>query len=317
MGDFILKVTKAGKGDVVLKLKRTMLLSDLIKLLKRHYRVSSLGAFSLQYCNGDVFYYDVEKIDPNCGENETLENFFGNAEGDEIVFVPKTAGSDDVMIGNATDEHLVAKLEYGIINRQPLTEAQTVAVECSVDIAQQTGTIKPSTESTTEYAEKTLEQKPRSDVVKLPPHSSGRKLQVALDKGYSQGTRAVSVCIYREDDLEFKNPITFFKIEQGEIWILYPGLQEREIFYGKAKRMFLAKLFLFSKRQDRWLDIDGQDHDPHACLKERDNCGVCPDRALCNGSMIGDNHRRLLAGKQCRVCENYTQTPLPWIEFSE
>ena len=105
-------------GDVVLKLKRTMLLSDLIKLLKRHYRVSSLGAFSLQYCDGEVFYYDVEKIDPNCEENETLEKFFGNAEGADIVFVPKTAGSDDIMIGNATNENLVAKLDYEILNRQ-------------------------------------------------------------------------------------------------------------------------------------------------------------------------------------------------------
>ena len=138
--------------------------------------------------------------------------------------------------------------------------------------------------------------------------------QVALDKGYSQGTRAVAVCIYKGDDLEFKNRITFFKIEQGEIWILYPGLQEGEVLYGKAKKMSV-----FLKRQARWIDKDGQDRDPHACLKKNDKCGVCPDRALCNGSMIGeDNHRRLLAGKQCKVCENYTEkgtTPSP--EFPE
>ena len=129
--------------------------------------------------------------------------------------------------------------------------------------------------------------------------------QVALDKGCSEGTGAVTVHIYRKDDLEFKNRITFFRVELGEIWILYPDLQEGEVLYGKAKRMFLAKLFLFLKRQDRWLDKDGQDRDPHACLKKSDYCRVCPDRALYNGSKIGENHRILPVGQECRVCEKY------------
>ena len=101
----------------------------MVKQIKRLYRVSGLGAFSLQYCKGDisevfwdsVFYKDEQEIDPNSKENETLENFFGNAEGAEIIYVPKTTRKDDIMIGNATDDDLVAKLEYGIINRQPLT----------------------------------------------------------------------------------------------------------------------------------------------------------------------------------------------------
>ena len=75
--------------------------------------------------------------------------------------------------------------------------------------------------------------------------------------------------------------------------------------------MFLAKMFLFFKRQDKWVDKDGHDRDPHACLKKDflkkfgDSCGVCGDPALRNGSKTGKNHRRLQAGQDCRVCENY------------
>ena len=68
-------------------------------------------------------------------------------------------------------------LKYYLFN---FRETQTVALELTANIAEQTGMVKPSRESTTEYAEKTLEQKPRSDVVKLPPHCSGRKLQVPI-----------------------------------------------------------------------------------------------------------------------------------------
>ena len=59
-------------------------------------------------------------------------------------------------------------------------ETQKIAVELSADITKQTGTVKPSGESITAYAEKTLEQKSRLDEVDLPPHSSGRKLQVPI-----------------------------------------------------------------------------------------------------------------------------------------
>merc|ERR1712008_541052 len=117
-------------------------------------------------------------------------------------------------------------------------------------------------------------------------HSSGRKQQIALDKGNSEGTRAVTVYIYRKDDIKFKNRLTSLRVEGGEMWILYPGPMHGEVFYGKAKRTFLAKLFLFSKRQDKWVDKDGHDRDPHACLKKGDKCGVCGDHALQNGSKI-------------------------------
>ena len=32
--------------------------------------------------------------------------------------VPKKAGKDDLMIGNSTDENLIAEIRYGTINRQ-------------------------------------------------------------------------------------------------------------------------------------------------------------------------------------------------------
>ena len=122
----ILNIIVLFPGDVIPKLKGTSTLSDMVQQIKRLYRVSGLGAFSLQYCKRDVsevcwdsvFYEDEQEIDPNSKENETLEIFFGNAEGAEIIYAPKTAGNDDIMIGNATDEHLVAKLDYEILNKQ-------------------------------------------------------------------------------------------------------------------------------------------------------------------------------------------------------
>ena len=74
-------------------------------------------------------------------------------------------------------DHIFWSYKYYLFN---FRESKKVEVELSADFAQQTGTIKPSGECTTEYAEKTLEQKPRLDEVKLPPHSSGRKLQVPI-----------------------------------------------------------------------------------------------------------------------------------------
>ena len=106
--------------------------------------------------------------------------------------------------------------------------------------------------------------------------------------------------------MEKNKPVTFFKVEQGEMWILYPGPKQGEVFYGKAKRMFLAKLFLFFKRQDKWVDKDGHDRDPHACLKKGDGCGVCYDPALQNGSKV-KKHRKMRLGEKCSVCEKYTE----------
>ena len=59
-------------------------------------------------------------------------------------------------------------------------ETQKVALELNANIAEQTGMVRPSGESTRAYAEKTLDQKSRVDEVDLPPHSSGKKLQVPI-----------------------------------------------------------------------------------------------------------------------------------------
>ena len=91
----------------------------MIRAIKREYCVSSYGVFSLQFSDGVDFYEDTEDINLNNEETEiTLEEFFGNAEGAEIIYVAKKAGKDDLMIGNATDENLIAEIRYGTINRQ-------------------------------------------------------------------------------------------------------------------------------------------------------------------------------------------------------
>ena len=91
----------------------------MIRAIKREYCVSSYGVFSLQFSDGVDFYEDTEDINLNNEETEiTLEEFFGNADGAEIIYVAKKAGKDDLMIGNATDENLIAEIRYGTINRQ-------------------------------------------------------------------------------------------------------------------------------------------------------------------------------------------------------
>ena len=100
--------------------------------------------------------------------------------------------------------------------------------------------------------------------------------------------------------MEKNKPVTFFKVEQGEMWILYPGPKKGEVSYGKVKKT------IFFKKQDKWVDKDGHDRDPHACLKKGDGCGVCHDSALQNGSKI-KKHRKMRLGEKCSVCEKYTK----------
>ena len=88
--------------------------------------------------------------------------------------------------------------------------------------------------------------------------------QVALNNGHEKGTRAAYVGIHRNQDdahHELKTPVTAFKVEPGETWVLFPSVG-LDIGYGKTKRK------LFSRRQEKWIDKDGQDRDPHACLKK-------------------------------------------------
>ena len=60
----------------------------MVRAIKREYCVSSYGVFSLQYSDGMEFYEDTEEININDEETEiTLEEFFGNADSAEIIYV--------------------------------------------------------------------------------------------------------------------------------------------------------------------------------------------------------------------------------------
>ena len=91
----------------------------MIRAIKKEYCVSNYGVFSLQFSDGVEFYQDKTDISHNSEETKiTLEEFFGNAEGAEIIYVVKKSGKNDLMIGNATNENLIAEVRYGTINRQ-------------------------------------------------------------------------------------------------------------------------------------------------------------------------------------------------------
>ena len=88
--------------------------------------------------------------------------------------------------------------------------------------------------------------------------------QVALNNGYGKGTRAAYVGIHRNQEdahHELKTPVTAFKVEPGETWVLFPSVGT-DIHHGKTKKK------MFSKSHEKWVDKDGQDRDPHACLKK-------------------------------------------------
>ena len=79
------------------------------------------------------------------------------------------------------------------------------------------------------------------------------------------------------------NPVARFRVEQGEMWILYPGTNG-EVKFGKAKS---KRTSLFFKRQDRWVDKDGQDHNPHAYLQEGDSCELCQPKKRADNQVVG------------------------------
>ena len=69
-------------------MKSTSTLKEMVRAIKREYCVSSYGVFSLQYSDGMEFYEDTEEININDEETQiTLEEFFGNADGAEIIYV--------------------------------------------------------------------------------------------------------------------------------------------------------------------------------------------------------------------------------------
>ena len=128
--------------------------------------------------------------------------------------------------------------------------------------------------------------------------------QIALNNGHREGAGAVHIGIHRnkEDIKSNKDPVTFFKVEPEETWVLFPGVGEH-IKHGKTKKTF------FRQKQQKWVTEDRQDRDPHACLKKGENCRVqnCLNRAIRDGSMIGQEHRQLPAGEECKTCGRYTQ----------
>ena len=88
--------------------------------------------------------------------------------------------------------------------------------------------------------------------------------QIALNNGHEKGTRAAYVGIHRNQEdahHELKTPVTAFKVEPGETWVLFPSVGT-DIHHGKTKKK------MFSRSHEKWVDKDGQDRDPHACLKK-------------------------------------------------
>ena len=74
--------------DEIEDLLTTSTVKEMVRAIKREYCVSSYGVFSLQYSDGIEFYEDTEEININDEETEiTLEEFFGNADGAEIIYV--------------------------------------------------------------------------------------------------------------------------------------------------------------------------------------------------------------------------------------
>jgi len=303
---FQLTVKKGTEDDEIEDLFTTSTLKEMVRAIKREYCVSSYGVFSLQYSDGMEFYEDTEEININDEETEiTLEEFFGNADGAEIIYVPKKARKDDLMIGNATDENLIAEIRYGTINRQIQAENKDFEIDPKLNITQMSGGLRVHWQHTKDYNEKSLENKDQTEFINLKAHSSGKMQQVALNNGHEKGTRAAYVGIHRNQEdahHELKTPVTAFKVEPGETWVLFPSVGT-DIHHGKTKRK------IFSRSQEKWLDKDGQDRDPHACLKKGEDCGLqtCLIRAKQNGSMTGAKHKRLPTGTKCITCGRYEQ----------
>jgi hypothetical protein len=123
MGDFALKVTKGSQVHQIENLKSTSTKMEMVWQIKRKFRVCNYGAFSLQNRLGEVFYIDEENNDFNSEMSETMENFFGNPNGGEIIYDPINAGK---FLGTASNKYFViwnalakpvrCRLEYKIDN---------------------------------------------------------------------------------------------------------------------------------------------------------------------------------------------------------
>ena len=107
--------------DQIENLKSTSTVKEMVRLIKRKYKVSNYGAFSLQNRFGEVLYFDDET--ENNDSNETLESFFGNCNGSEIIYDLIKAGNwysgpskNSIVIWNALKQQVKCFYKYKIDN---------------------------------------------------------------------------------------------------------------------------------------------------------------------------------------------------------
>ena len=105
--------------DQIGNLKSTSTLKEMVRQIKREYRVSTYGVFSLHNRFGEVLYIDEENND----SDETLESFFGNCNGAEIIYEPVKAGFRDlfssknsIVIWNALKKPVKCFYKYKLDN---------------------------------------------------------------------------------------------------------------------------------------------------------------------------------------------------------
>jgi len=266
MTDFKLLVREPNEGPIEIeKLRSDSKMTDLVRAVKEEFMVEGFAGFSLQYSDGFVFYQDEKRDDhPNREENETLEEFFKNAEGAEILYVEKKAGPDDIKISNATDEDLIAVLDYETINPTATRREIGGGVEGNLEGLNITGNIN------TDYTN----LDPRSVQVRhdLPRRKSGYSNQISLRNGLSKGSGAVGIAIYRKKDQKFT---TKLEAKPGRIWILYPSADGG---VSAVKSKWKSKIWFF-KRQHEWVDKDGVDHDPLARAAAEAAAEAAPEAA--------------------------------------
>merc|ERR1719464_2038556 len=137
------------------------------------------------------------------------------------------------MIGNATDEDLIAEIRYGTINRQIQAENKDFEIDPKLNITQMSGGLRVHWQNAKDYNEESLENKDQTEFINLKAHSSGKMQKIALNNGHEKGTRAAYVGIHRaqEDAHKFNTPITAFKVKPGEAWVLFPSIGQ-DIHHG-------------------------------------------------------------------------------------
>ena len=106
--------------------------------------------------------------------------------------------------------------------------------------------------------------------------------------------------VFRKTKDGEKEEVEVLPIKPGQEYILYSHKQQN-ISSGKK----LPKFMWF----EPWLMTDGQEShrlDPHACLRKKQQCKLCPHIAQRDGWKVGENelepHRSLAKEVECAVC---------------